>query len=155
MSEKTIQEGIQATIQALAAFDNADVVINDWDVLDQSTAQAPYVIIQNTDDPIITMQTLSGNMAWSIPVTLIERFTDWKETLNNFRTRRQAIFDTYNAAGTARSAGGIEAVDIHTIRTDGPIENLYDPDMPDDLLDPSSPIFITQRFIFEVDEGWG
>ena len=155
MSEQTIQEGIQTTIRALTAFASADVVINDWDLLDQSTANAPYVIIENSPEPIVTQQTVSGNFAWSIPVSLFERFVDWPTTLNGFRTRRQAIFDAYNAVGTARAAGGIEAVDIHTIRVGGPIEYLYDPYLRDEDIPDALPMFVTQQLIFEVDEGWG
>ena len=155
MTEKNIQDGIQDTLQSMTEFADADVVVNDWSILDRGSTAAPYVIIENSDGFTSTQGTMTGNVSYEIPVTLVEAFSalkGWKTTLDNFLTRRDAIITKYNAVGAARAANGLSAVDIHTIRTDGPPEPWYrgevDPTM-------SNPTYYIQRFIFEVDEGWG
>jgi hypothetical protein len=97
MSEATIQLGIQAALRAMSEFEDADIVINDWSVLDQSSSAAPYVIIENADDFTSRQDTVTPVTRWEIPLTLIERFDDWQPALDNLRTRRQAIIDKINS----------------------------------------------------------
>lgn len=149
MSEATIQAAVQDTLQAMTAFSSADIVINDWSILDASTFDAPYVIIETADSVTSRQDTMTPNTRWQIPVTLFERFTDWAETYNNLRDRRQAIIDEFNEIGANRSPGG-GAVTADVIRTDGPVGQWYDPYMNPD--DNPLPVFITQRIILEVEE---
>jgi hypothetical protein len=149
MSETLIQQGIQDVIQALSAFADADVVINDWTIYDQSVLDGPYVLIESADEFEARMDTVEPVTLWQERVTLIEPFEDWQTTLNNLRTRRQAILDAFNAVGTARSAG-LEATDIAIIRTQGSIDPYYDvyadPDAGPD------PAFLQQTLLFECEE---
>lgn len=149
MSEATIQAAVQDTLQAMAAFAAADIVINDWSILDASTFAAPYVIIETADSVTSRQDTMTPNTRWQIPVTLFERFTNWAETYNNLRDRRQAIIDEFNEIGANRSPGG-GSVTADVIRTDGPVGQWYDPYMNQD--DNPLPVFITQRLILEVEE---
>lgn len=151
MSEATIQSGIQTAIRAMAEFADADVVINDWGIMDQASSNAPYVLIENSDTFESKQQTVSANTVWELPITLIERFTDWDTTLNNLRTRRQAIIDAINT-GDIRTAGGLEAVDISSVRNDGGISYIYDA-----YIDPTDepnalPTFISQRILLVAEE---
>lgn len=151
MSEYTIQQGIQTAIQAMTEFADTDVFINNWDWLDQSSANAPYVNIENSDDFTSDQVTQSANTVWNIPVNLIEAFSDWDTTLNNFRTRRQAIIDKINS-GTVRTAGGLAATNVRRVRNDGSIYYIYDKNIPDDQLRDALPSFIGQRLILETEE---
>lgn len=149
MSEATIQAAVQDTIQAIAAFADASVVINDWTILDGSFDGAPYVLIETADSVTSRQDTMTPNTRWDVPITLFERFTDWATTYGNLRDRRQALIDEFNEIGANRSPGG-GAVTADVIRTDTPIGEWYDP-----YQDPATnplPVFITQRLILEVEE---
>lgn len=149
MSEYTIQQGIQAAIQAMSEFDNADVTINDWTVLDQPNEGAPYVIIESSDDFASTQDTVTPETTWFIPVTLYEYFTEWSTALNNLRTRRQAIIDKINS-GNQRSAGGLAGTSVRSVRSGGPIGYVYDRYIAEDQVADAMPIFLSQQIIFEV-----
>jgi hypothetical protein len=150
MSEQTIQESMQDTIQDIAAFSRDMVVINDWTVLDESAEHGPRFIIENADEVTSRRDVTTPGERWHIPGTLIEPFEDWSTTLNNFRDRRQSIMDAFNAVGTARSASGATGTNVEVIRNQDPIgyvfETYTDPDQEPEAL----PIFIQQRLIFEV-----
>lgn len=151
MSEATIQSGLQTAIQAMSEFASADVVINDWGILDQSTGNAPYVLIENSDDFSSEQDTQEPVTVWSIPITLIEAFTDWETSLNNLRTRRQAIIDKINSSDI-RTAGGLEATNIRRIYNDGPITPVEERGMSDIEREYAVPVFLTQRIILEAEE---
>lgn len=151
MTEATIQAGIQDTIQAMTEFANADVVINDWGIFDQTSSKAPYVLIQTADEFRSRHDLGAPENIYHIPVMLVEVFTDWPETMNGLTTRRDALLTTYNTGGNQRSAGGIP-VTIDEIRPQGPIAFIYDPSIPDNQLAEALPIFVAQTLIFEVKE---
>lgn len=152
MSEKALQEGIQAVIQDISAFDNADVAINDWTLLDQSTDHAPYVRIENADTFNSRQDVKSPDNTWPIPVTLIEAFDGWETTLNNFRNRRQAIIDEFNTVSSHRSANGLNATTIDSIRSDSPIVYVYESYGDEKIRPEQTPIYIQQTMIFEARE---
>lgn len=152
MSEATIQSGIQTTLQAMSEFADADIVINEWGILDQAVTGAPYVIITNSDSVDSRQDTRTANTKWSIPITLYEAFTDWATSFNNFRTRRQAIIDAYNGTSTARSAGITSGVTIDRIRNDGDIGFYFDKTLSDEELRVAMPIFLYQTLILEAEE---
>ena len=127
MSEATIMAGLQTAIQAMEEFKNADVVINDWDVLSQTGAKsrAPFVIIESSDDFESRQDVQTPETTWNIKVTLIEGFGKrWKTTLDNLQTRRQAIIDKIND-DDIRSAGGLDATTIDTITAGSPITEIW------------------------------
>lgn len=151
-SEKNIQEGLQAIIQALPDFREGTVVVNDWSVLDGSNLKAPFVIIIAADDFESRKDTSVAQNTWSVPVILYERFINWPTSLGRFRDLRQTLLDTFNANDDSRSANGLEAVDVRVIRNEGPISPLYDRNIPDNLKAQSLPQYLTQTFIFETEE---
>lgn len=150
-TEQLIQEGIQDLIQAMAVFANADVVINEWGILDQSTASAPYVIIGNSHDFSSRRDITTANTKWQIQLMLVEAFSDWPETYNNFRNRRQALIDEFNTTDN-RSANGIESVTIDEIRPDGPIEGWFPPYLSTEELAQAVPTYIFQRMIVDTED---
>lgn len=150
MTEATIQAGIQDVIQSMNEFNNVDVVINDFGIYDQSSVNAPYVMIQSADQVLSRQDSPSAETTYEILVTLIERFTDWKETLDNLTTRRDALLTKFNAVGTARSAAGLEATSIDSIRAAGPIAFVYDAYIAEDQIAEALPVFIAHTLIFEA-----
>jgi hypothetical protein len=151
MSEAAIQAGIQAALQAMSEFDDADIVINDWGILDQSSLKAPYVIIENSDSFRSVQDVQTPENTWNIPITLIERFTDWSTTLNNLRARRLAIIQKINS-GDERSAGGISGVTIDEIYADGPIRQVYPAYLTVEQQSEALPAFLSQRIILVAKE---
>jgi len=145
MSELTIEQKIQGVIQALSYWEDADVVINDWSVVDRPNVEAPYVIIETSDDFEWSHIAPTAEMRWGVPIILFEVFHDWDESFNNFRDRRQAILDAFTVAGAAASPGMV----IEMIRNDGPITPYYDRMIPQEQQAESLPVFLMQRMILE------
>ena len=152
MTELAVQQGLQTIIRALSEFADADVVINDWTVLDGGVAGAPYVIIFTADTFRARQYSTSEQTWWNVPVRMVEAFTDWETTLNNFSAHRQAIIDAMNALGTARAAGQATPVTIDEIRSEGPITPYYDPYLSAEQLPEATPIYLYQDLIFATEE---
>lgn len=154
-TEAAIQAGIQTGLQALAAFNGASIVINDWGVLDQSSALAPYVIISTADEFEARKDTAATQTRWTIPLELCERFTDWPTTLGNIRDRRQAIIDQFNSVTippAMRAAGGIEGLTIDRVFSGGPIAAYYDRYLTAAQMAEALPIFLRQTILLECQE---
>ena len=149
MSELTIRRGIAATLRAMTQFRDQDVTLNDWSVLDGSRDNAPYAIMGISDTIIARQDTKSGVTNYEIPVFLYDKWLDWELSMEAFSVVRQAIIDKFNAVGTARSAGGIEAVSVDVIRTAAPVGFDYGRYVEVNN-DESLPQFIVQELIFEV-----
>jgi hypothetical protein len=151
VSESSIRSGIATAIKAMTEFADTDVVINDWSVLDKPAINAPYVIIETSDNFDSRQDTMTPNTTWQIPIILVEKFTKWSTTLTNLSTRRQAIIDKINS-GTVRSAGGLDGVTIDRVYNDGDIIEFYrkfqDPEKSQNAL----PVFLMQRIILEAEE---
>jgi len=152
MSEKAIQEGIQDTLQAMSEFATADIVINDWNILDQTIANAPYVRIENSDAFTSRQDATSSEEVWEIPVTIIVAFTEWTTSLDSLRDLRQAIIDEFNTVGGNRSAGGTAATTADIIRSGGPLLQVFDPYNEPEHNQESLPIFLAMPLIFEFRE---
>ena len=105
MTEKAIAEGIQTTLQSMSDFSAGDVAIEEWTILDGSTQNAPYVIIEVSDDFVARQEAPSEGTVWQIPANLYTRFIDWPTSKTAFRDTRQAIIDKFNEASDNRSAG--------------------------------------------------
>jgi tryptophan 2,3-dioxygenase len=150
-SETAIQLGIKTAIQSMIEFADADVVINDWSILDQSSQAAPYVIIENADNFRSMQITQTPENTWDIPITLIERFIDWTTSLNNFRDRRQAIIDKINS-GDERSANGLSGVTIDEIRSDGSIGQIFLAYLTPEQQVEALPTFLSQRIVLVTKE---
>lgn len=152
MNETNVQAAIQTTLRAMSEFDDADIVINDWGILDQSSIAAPYVIITNAVNIVSRQDTADEQCTYSIPVTLIERFTTWKTSLDNMRTRRAAVFNAYVGQTSARSANGLEGTNITAVRMVGEIESYYDRGLSAEQMAVSDPAFLQQVLAFDVEE---
>jgi len=150
VSELTIQEAFQSALQALSRFEDSDVVINSWEVLDQSTDNAPYVIIENSDDWDSLQETVTVTNNYRLPFTLVVKLAadTWTIAMNNFRDTRQAIIDAFTGSG--RSAFGQAGVYVQRIRPDGPIGYIYSPDVDPEQQPYATPLFVSQRIIADI-----
>ena len=144
-SEAAIQSGIQTAIKAMTEFADADVVVNDWSLLDQPGNNAPYVIIQTADDFDSQQDTVSPQNEYHVILTLVEIFENWKTTLDNLCTHRQAIIDKINTT-TVRSAGGLDGVRVRRVRNNGQVDYLFQ--NAEDTL----PIYAMQEIVLEVED---
>ena len=151
MSEKTIAEGIQDALQAMDEFADDDVVINDWGILDQDTASAPYVIIKTSDIFSSVQNTKEPETTWEIPLMLIEdlRSVDYETALTNLRTHRQAIIDKINSTNI-RSAGGEDSVTVDRVYSGSEIEEI--PDLYNANTNEAEPVFLAQLILLTVEE---
>lgn len=157
MSEATIQSALQTLFQGMSEFDNADVVINDWRLLDGSIQAAPFVIIESTDEISSIQRNQYAATTYNIKVYLFEAFTFWKETLDNFTTRRDAILTLFNDSSTGnRAAGSVNgasvSIDIEEIRTASGIDPWYTHYVsPQDAAN-ATPNYLWQLLIFRTRE---
>ena len=147
MTEKTIQEAIQTVLVATATFDAGDVTIDDWGVLDQSTASAPYVIISVADDFEISFLGPSDESKWGVALNVVERFTDWDAT-------RQAIRDTRAAviAAISSPSNAVSGLAVKKIRSSGAVDPIYETYGQAEILPDAIPVFLSHRLIAECEE---
>jgi hypothetical protein len=101
MSDSAIQGYIQGLIQADSNFDDADVTLGDFRVLDRGSA--PYAVVLPGE--IISAER-SGDWSqvafvWEHTVEVFERFID--DSYADFSTARQAVLD---AIGENPTLGG-------------------------------------------------
>lgn len=157
MSEYAVQTALQTYLQSLSAFDTADVVINDWALLDSQLANAPFVIIETGDDFTSVQTSKIEQTTYSIKVYLFEAFTTWKATLDNLTTRRDAILALFNNSATgARAAGSVDgadrAIDIEEIRSASGVQPWYQHYVSQEDAANAVPNYLWQLMIFTAKE---
>ncbi len=150
MSEAILQADLQREFLSLTAlFSVGDVTINDWNVLDGPAENAPYIVIENSDDfAVATLQT-SPSRLWMIPFTLFVHWLDWSTSEVAFAAARQPVLDhlvnkAYAAASSNLNFG------IRSIRSGSPIGYVYDRYVENET--ESLPVFLSQRYIVEIAE---
>jgi len=152
VTEQTLQEAFRDAFRALNRFEDLDVTINDWSVLDIATVNAPYIIIENSDDWESLQQTTTTTNNYRLPFTLFVKLAadNWKTALDNFRDVRQAVIDA--CADTGRSAFGNAGVQVTRLRPEGPMGYVYPNDIDPEQVPYATPLFLSQRIIAEVNE---
>lgn len=150
MSEATLATCLQNVLLTLNIFSAGDVTINNWGVLDQSSAKAPYVIIEIADTfDLENLQNSSITENWSLLFTLVERFDDWDTSLTVLSADREAILAKLANTSSYGSSNDELALGIRSIHSDGEIRRIYSSNVsnPADAL----PVFIAQRVRLEVE----
>lgn len=151
MSEKTIQESIQATLRTLDGFRDASITINDWSNVDLSENYGPIVIIRNSVFFTSRQDSASPVTTWTIPVELwVRNQVSMTEALNAFRDFRQIIIDQFNAGAGQRGPG--EAVTADLIQTQEHISPIYDSYVTLEDSSQAVPIYWMQPLLFTVQE---
>jgi len=150
MRETQVQSEVQAIFQAMDEFDDADVVISDWSILDRESVGAPYLNIENAVNIDSREDTAAEQCTYDLPVTVFERFTTWTETHNRLRITREAVIN--EMTGVRRSANGLEGFTINRIRTDGPILEVMDKGLSREEAAVADPAFLAQRLLLACEE---
>ena len=150
MSEATLQADLQREFLTLTSlFSTGDVTINDWDVLDGPNENAPYIVIENSDEfAIATIQT-SPSRLWMIPFTLFVRFLDWGTSEVAFAAARQPVLDHLVNRAYGAASGNLN-FGVRSIRSGSPIGYVYDRYVENES--ESLPVFLSQRMIVETAE---
>lgn len=153
-TELQLQEAIQDVIQELDYFEDEDVTINDWSVLDWPLVQSPYFVIITADNFDSLQDVITASTSYDIKAMLIVGLADkdWHDAYNEFRDIRQDIIDKFNAVGTARSAGGIEGVNIRNIRNLSDVGFIYPQGVDPELSPDATPDYLIQMFGFVVEQ---
>lgn len=154
-SEAEIQAGIQTVLRELDYFEDTDVVINDWTVMDQSLDRAPYAIIFTSGDFSSRQDSYTAQDNYTLPVMLIVALgaRSWEVSYNEFQSVRQTVLNKFNANGsTARSANGIDGLNIMRIFSLTEISYVFPQGVDPDIMPDATPDFITQVLGFEVEQ---
>ena len=150
MSEAIIQADIQRELLRLTStFSAGDVTISDWGVLDGSSANAPYVIIDASGPFSLTRVQSQWIQVWNIPFALVVKFLDWDVSRADLAAKRETVLaalrDTknYNSASIAlawglREIGGAEISPVYDRYATNPSESL--------------PVFLSQEMTATVEE---
>jgi hypothetical protein len=151
MSEATIQADLSRELLKLTAhFSAGDVVIEDYSVLDGSSAAAPFAIIESSDDFAQVGVETQWSLTWQVSFTLLVRFIDWDTSRLAMRDLRQAVIDaltdtTHYSASSVTLAWGLRG-----IASGSGISEVYD--RYNENSAESLPVYLSQRIILEVEE---
>jgi hypothetical protein len=150
VSEATLQADLQREFLTLSSlFSTGDVTINDWNVLDGPIANAPYIVIENSDDFAIAAIQTSPSRLWMIPFTLFVQWLDWGTSEVAFAAARQPVLDHLVNKAYAAASGNLN-FGLRSIRSGGPIGFVYDRYVENEP--ESLPVFLSQRIIVEIAE---
>jgi len=107
MSYTTVEAGVQAIIQGLSAFSNADVSLGDYRVLD--SGGAPYVVLKpgRFEHAPETFQDFWTE--WTVNIELFVKFWGNGTEYTNIKTNMQAIVDAFDANTTLSVTGVVFA----------------------------------------------
>lgn len=148
MTEATLQADLQRELLRLTSvFSSGDVTIGDWSVLDGSSLAAPFAIIEVAETFDATTENTWSTL-WTIPFTLIIRFTDWDTSIIAVREARATVLtllqDTthYSAASTALAWG------LQRIISASGIDAVYD--RYNENTAESIPVFLSQKITLQV-----
>jgi len=114
-TELQIAQGYQTLFLAMSEFSSGDVVINDDSIYDGSNTRCPYAIIYTSIDFEIRQASARSNSTITLPVMHVEKFTTYKESYDNLRNTRQAMWDEV-FTGVGMSANGLAGVSVVAIR---------------------------------------
>jgi hypothetical protein len=147
MSELLVAEAIQDVLQGMSEFDDADVTISDWKVLDGSSMAAPFAIIKIAGDFGRMWRTKSAETTYNIPVEIYVKFTEWSTTLLAFRALRQAILDIFDTA-----PGVVAGFRVNSIRSGSGIGEVYEKYIDPALQGEAIPQMLMQVLMFNCEE---
>ena len=150
MSETTIQASIQSKLRALPEFNDDDVVIADWSMLDGPIASAPYARIMPADDFTWRQDTREVIVSWTIPVVLYVEFFQWAGSYAEMVTLRQAVLNAFDGDDSSLDASGYAMLTQMSAGT--PIGYYYPPYISDQNDPEALPMALFQVIAFAVQE---
>lgn len=143
MSEAVLQADLQRELLALTSlFSAGDVVVNDWGVLDQGNAKAPYVNIETVEIFSAATPQSQWELTWNIPFSLIVKFVDWDTSRGEIATARATMLARLLYPEKYLDASGLLAYGLRGIRGMGeaPIYDRY----PEENVE-ALPVFLSYR----------
>ena len=150
MSEAVLQADLQRELLKITSlFSAGDVVINNWKILDQGNAQAPYVIIEHAEVFVTKFVRSQWSTEWNIPFSLVETFTDWDTTRNLVSVHRATILAALLDTDHYSEASGLLAFGISEIHgnSEVPVYDRY----PENTVE-AIPVFLAYRMSLIVQE---
>jgi len=145
MSEATLQAELKALFVASGTFANGSVLINETNVLDQSTENAPYLLILSADDVESVFRTGGVEIDYQEFVALVVKYDNGRQesvSRNAFTLARDSVVSTLR--NNDLTTGRIQA--FRTLTGIDPITYAGDPD--------GMPVFLAQFFLVTMrDDG--
>ena len=137
MSQKAIREGIQDTLQALAAFADADVTLSNLDILDEPGAleSAPFVVILPPGSFDVISAPARDFITWQIPALVYTAFdasnTTWASAFEEHAANEQTVIDALQADQMPTTTSRITMItgtqDILEDVTNDPVSFIFRP----------------------------
>lgn len=150
MSEAILQADLQRELLRLTSlFSAGDVTINDWSVLDGSSANAPFVVIEVADDFDSNTEN-TWLHSWTIPFTLIVRFEDWDDSSTALRNARQTIIDALRDTTHYHASSSLLAWGLRGMSAGTGISEIYDKYNENAV--ESLPVYLSQAINLAVEE---
>lgn len=154
MTESILQADLQRELRRLTSvFGSDDVVICDWSVLDGSSQNAPFVIIDVADTFDIDGILGTYSEVWQLPFDLVVRFTDWDTARAALRDARESVITHLRKTENYNNASGLLAWGLRKISSGSGIEDIYDKYNENPI--ESLPVYLSQTIILEVEETAG
>jgi len=151
MSESSILQELKSCLESLnTVFSPGDVTINDWSVLDGSSLNAPYAIIESCDDFSLDSPQSRSSLIWDIPVHLIVRFENWNISKPALSSLRQSILDKFLDLESFSSSMSKLAVGFRRLWPAGPISGIYDRYLENEQ--EALPVYLSQTILIRVHE---
>lgn len=118
-----IAEAVQADLRTLSRFNDQSIRINDWNMLDDSIHNAPWIIIETPgliscdfNDPSCAV------LNWQLRIILVRPFLGkWDETRPLLETDRTQVLTHYTIGDNRNIVSGAYT-DLKTIRDENPNE---------------------------------
>ena len=152
MTELARREDIQTVLQTMDEFDNADVTLGDYSVLDGSIHSAPYCIVESAEvfELDLTGEISTVSITYDIDVVLFVQFIGWRKTAQSISEIRYKIMEKFsNDSGVLPNEGDI-SVQLRNISNGSPIDSwpvLYS--APKNKAE-ATPSFLYQALTFSV-----
>jgi len=151
MSEAIIQADLQRELLRLTTtFSFGDVTIDNWSVLDGSSQNAPYAIIETADDTILTDIQSDSSGVMQIPFWIFVVFSDWGSSASELGVLRDTIVAALRKVENYQAASAALGWGLRTIKSGSPVGEYYN--KYDENLSENIPVFRTQLIILEVEE---
>ncbi len=154
VEEKIIQEAFRRMLLTLDRMDGRPVVINDWDITNRITQDDRFSMIIETADEFISRQdTLVAVNNFTVKLTLLVLYLEDKQAYDDLRDIRQDVLDLFNSPSErARSAGGLDGIDIPQIDAGTPVLPIYEQYMTPEEMATAIPSIIYQTLLIHCEE---
>lgn len=151
MSEAILQADLQRELLRLSStFSSGDVTIDDWSILDGSSQNAPFVIIETADDTTHVDIQSDESSTIQIPFWIFVRFLNWGSSAEALRDVKDTIISALRKVENYLPASSVLGWGLRTIRSGSPVGEYYN--KYDENLSENIPVFRTQLIILEVEE---